>query len=493
MIRIPRGRLSFSNVGLRWPALLMVFAVAAATRIAAELPGGFVPSGDWYQYSRVAENILRGCGVSLSVPGSGTCVPHFGGNGLPGYPFFIAAVWSVFGSTKAAVLWAQVVVSALAVPRLAYGASRMSGPTAGLLCGLVAALSPLQAFMVRFPLTEALTIAAINWLLAELALSVADRRLRVLPLACVLTVGLFLRLDFAAFLVPVAVVGIWIHGISVAALRGGLLAVALCVPLGLWSARNVAVGISVVPPVANGWMLSDGSVGPLGFLDWVMQWVTIEEQRNALLFFGANNYDRIQLLSGARLPAGQDDRARELLAELRTHTGQPFPADTNTAFAAMAAEAAQARSLQDTIVLRARQTWGFWRSWAQPLPNELRPPDTSPEAEFMQLWIKRSFTSGLEPLLNTLTRDYRFLLGITFILSVLAFRRGSSERRLFTLAAASVVIIKTALAVAALALEQRYTVTAVPMMEFAVALSMLELVRRFRRRRELGAAAEARA
>ena len=40
-------------------------------------------------YETVAENILSGCGVSLSPVGSGECVPHFGGNQGPGYPAFI--------------------------------------------------------------------------------------------------------------------------------------------------------------------------------------------------------------------------------------------------------------------------------------------------------------------------------------------------------------------------------------------------------------------
>ena len=36
--------------------------------------------GDYDIYSKVAKNILRGCGVSLSDPLLDDCVPHFGGN-----------------------------------------------------------------------------------------------------------------------------------------------------------------------------------------------------------------------------------------------------------------------------------------------------------------------------------------------------------------------------------------------------------------------------
>ena len=45
--------------------------------------------GDYEIYTTVAKNILKGCGVSLSNPLTNDCVPHFGGNHGPGYPFFI--------------------------------------------------------------------------------------------------------------------------------------------------------------------------------------------------------------------------------------------------------------------------------------------------------------------------------------------------------------------------------------------------------------------
>ena len=38
---------------------------------------GIIAKGDWDIYLQVAENILNGCGVSISKVSDDVCVPHF--------------------------------------------------------------------------------------------------------------------------------------------------------------------------------------------------------------------------------------------------------------------------------------------------------------------------------------------------------------------------------------------------------------------------------
>ena len=59
--------------------------------------------GDGTIYMLVASNILNGCGVSMSELGGEACIPHFGGNQGPGYPAFIALIWSLSGHCNLAV------------------------------------------------------------------------------------------------------------------------------------------------------------------------------------------------------------------------------------------------------------------------------------------------------------------------------------------------------------------------------------------------------
>ena len=94
---------------------LVVFFIAVVPRI---LVGALYPYifGDWDTvYKFVAENILINHCVSQSLPSSGLCVPHWGGNQLPGFPFFAAVVWAVLGKSDWAILAGQSVLAALAI------------------------------------------------------------------------------------------------------------------------------------------------------------------------------------------------------------------------------------------------------------------------------------------------------------------------------------------------------------------------------------------
>ncbi len=459
---------------LRWRILAVLYGIAIAIRaVTLLLPDVHAPDGDWPVYATVARNILDGCGVSLSPPGSGECRPHFGGNGLPGYPAFIAVVWSLSGGGKIPVLWAQALVSALAVPRLAYAVSRLAGARAGLLCGAVAALSPLQAFMVRYGLAEALTLGALNWLLAELALSLAVGRLRVVAVAAPLAAALFLRLDSVVYTVPVAIVALQIHGLRIGLLRGVAVAVCLALPLGSWTARNLAAGVPVLP-TARQWMLPDGSRGPLGYLAWLREWVTNEDQRSAAAFFQVDTYQMIHLLPGSFLPAGEAARAQTLLDQLKRHAGQPFPPAIDAAFATMAADLRQSRPALETAELRLIQGATLWRSWIEPLPKELRPADGPLSPGLLLTWLGRALGGSASALLNTLTRFYRVALGLAFLVAVATLPRQPPARAALTLGASSIVLLKSTLAATGLFLEARYNVTAVPIVELTVMLMVAE-------------------
>ena len=451
--------------------LVALTLLALLVRAAAESVGGPASDGDWPVYARVAANILRGCGVSLSDPTGKACVPQFGGNGLPGYPAFIAATWALFGVGKQQVLWAQAGIACLAVPYLAYAVGRMSGPAMGLLAGMVAALSPLQAFMVKFGLAEALTIAAINWLLAEFALSVALQRLRVVPIACAVSVALWLRLDSVLLLLPVAVLGLYLHRFGAAVSRGAAIALIIAAPLAAWSVRNVAVGLPLKPP-ASGWLLPDGSQGPLGYFAWVGQWATTPSERSNALFFETTNFNRIKLAPAyARSP---DDRAiiESLMDRLRAASGAPFPVEIDAEFKRLAGERMAERPALQTLRLRLLQAVSLWRAWATPLPIDYAPAASESTAAFARDWIANS-THTLGGLLTTAIWLYRFLLAGVFIVtaaaSILFWQRPVCA---FALGALAMIAGKAALAVLILAMEIRYTVTVVPLIELTALLGL---------------------
>ena len=193
----------------------IAFLGVAALAFLARLPfillfptGG----GDSDVYTTVAQNILSGCGVSLSDPASGACVPHFGGNQGPGYPIFMAAVWFLSNHADMAVRLVQAAILAAAIGFAAYALSALvKSRGAGLALGIVLALSPLQLAWPRYLQTETLSLAAVNCFFAVVLLSIRDNRLRVIAFGVTLAVGTFVRLDLVTLTIPVAVLAFALH------------------------------------------------------------------------------------------------------------------------------------------------------------------------------------------------------------------------------------------------------------------------------------------
>ena len=71
-----------------------------------------VITGDWASYNTIANNIINGCGVSLSLDGD-PCIKHFGGNQGPGYPFFISIIYSLLGKNTFNIIIVQNIILAI--------------------------------------------------------------------------------------------------------------------------------------------------------------------------------------------------------------------------------------------------------------------------------------------------------------------------------------------------------------------------------------------
>ncbi|MBM3557543.1 MAG: glycosyltransferase family 39 protein, partial [Alphaproteobacteria bacterium] len=172
-------------------------------------------SGDTKVYLTVARNILENACVSLSDPASGACLPHWGGNQLPGYPAFVALVWKLFGESDIAIVIAQSVIGAAAVAYAGYALLRFLGDARRAVWGVaLLAFSPLCVPWTRWILTDGLSIAATLWVFSELVLSIARRQLRILAVALSAITALFLRYDNIVLIVPIALVGVALHGFT---------------------------------------------------------------------------------------------------------------------------------------------------------------------------------------------------------------------------------------------------------------------------------------
>ena len=244
-------------------AIVVIAALLPRLALAIFFPGG---GGDTLRYESVTLNILQNGCVSLSDPTVGDCIPHWGGNQLPGYPIFLSLVWAVSGVSWLSASIVQIILSTTAICYLLCAIHRLCGEWyPAFAVGLTVALSPLQIPWSRMALTETLSFAIIIWIFAELAFSLAANRLRVWPLGLSITAAIFIRYDNAFLCLAIAICGFYLHGPKQALLRGALISAIVAVPVLGWMVRGIAHGLSAVPHVTT---LEDGGSPPHGFLNW---------------------------------------------------------------------------------------------------------------------------------------------------------------------------------------------------------------------------------
>ena len=337
--------------------------------IASRVVLGFIPrltSGDWPLYSDVARNILRGCGVAVTQADTGACVKHFGGNQLPLFPAFVAAIWGIVGESEISIRIGQSVMAGLAAMWLVYAVARASRSSlATLLAGLALAASPAQGYLAGDLLTETLALAATQWVLAELLLSFADGAFRVLPLGLAMIAATWARMDGILLAVPVAATALWLHGPRQAIrtlVVAGLIAAA---PLAGWAGRNIDVGISPLPQIFT---QVDGREGPLGYFAWLRTWIVTPQDRAAAMFFYRPfNFNGVVFPDNIYLDDTERTQVQALLIRLRAANGHPFPADVDAEFRKLAERRWQQQTAADVVNVNLRRAFWLVRGWIEPI------------------------------------------------------------------------------------------------------------------------------
>ena len=152
--------------------LYLIFILAFSVRLIFVL---LYPAlgGDADIYMLVASNIVNGCGVAISLVSAETCVPHFGGNQGPGYPFFIALNWWLFDNSNLATRITQNAVLCLSIIYFILALEKfMSCRKKAAIVGIIIAVSPCTVAWPRFMQTETLALAGTLWVFSALLNSV---------------------------------------------------------------------------------------------------------------------------------------------------------------------------------------------------------------------------------------------------------------------------------------------------------------------------------
>ncbi len=458
-----------TNLGRSELWLIALAALLPRLSLAVFAPAG---AGDWGTYSVVANNVLLNQCVSLSDPASAACLPHWGGNQLPGYPWFMALVWSVFPRGLGSIVIAQAALTTLSTVYLArHAAPLFPNRRWALTAGLLLALSPLVVPLTRVGLPDALAVAATQWVLAELVRSHCEARLRVGPLAMALIAAVFLRYDSVFLALPIALTGIAVHGLTEAFKRGLVLALIVAIPLGIWWGRSVAAGLDTFPKPYGG-------APPMGYISWGKTWAVDQYQGPSWAYvIGTKYYDHIDI--DPKIYRNDDERRRveSLVAELKGHTKKPFPPHIDAAFAEIAAERRAAEPWRYWVVLPLKRAAALWfsprNSAAWPVSLRLAPTETA--ANWSRL-VEITLANPGSALVKLGTAAYRLVLPLAALaLLALAWRKRWRLEVWLLANALTLALARTLFMAAMLLTEPRYVVETMPFLELAAVAALARL------------------
>ncbi len=243
----------------------------------------FNVDGDSLIYGGIAKNLLRQGRYALGSPG-GAVDPTL--IRLPGYPFFLALCFRLFGMENyfAAAL-AQIALDLLGCLLLAAFVRRIApapfGRRAALAALWLAALCPFTASYAAMPLAETPTLFAIALALWSMARFQEDPRwANALWWTLAVTAAALLRPDgalLAIALAPAFFGGLEpVSGQGASALRARLRMAAVCLllallPFAVWTLRNWRV-FHVFEPLAPRLANDPGEPANSGWERWVASW-----------------------------------------------------------------------------------------------------------------------------------------------------------------------------------------------------------------------------
>jgi len=245
---------------------------------------------------------------------------------LPGYPLFLALVFSLFGwGNFNAVLLAQIGFDLLGCWLIARFVREQVSERAGTVAMALAALCPFTASYATIALTECLSIFAVSlalWSSGRLLQAQAEGRLdRVAALwaSLAMAMAVLLRPDGALVGVSVLFAVVWYAWRQQRLLRGvktaltcGLLA---ALPLAPWTARNWRT-FRVIQPLAPRRVNDPGEFVAYGFYHWMNTWSVDIVSTGAVFWnLGSDVINVNDLPSRAFDSPAQRAQTAELLAE----------------------------------------------------------------------------------------------------------------------------------------------------------------------------------
>ena len=468
---------SMSNIYL----LVLLFTLITRLVFIIYFPTG---GGDWIIYSTVAENILSGCGVSLSSIGSGECEPHFGGNQGPGYPVFVFLSWLIGGHEDVYIRVFQLffyISSLLYLVRAIkiYTSSRK----VALWVGIILALSPLGVAWPRYLQTETLVISGTLWVFSELLLSLHQKKFRTIPIAISLIFTTFIRLDAVLLVAPVVTTLFIIHRPVDAFKKGLLMAIVFSLPWSAWLTRNYVVGMDSILP--SQMALPQNAKAPDGYLKWCKTWTTLEYQRPGSQWpITRFVYDKIVIDNNIYATNEEKIKVKKLIEDLKKYTGKPFPRDIDNEFLIIANERINNNLVDYYLIKPIHRIWSLWTNiygsygWPTELPGYVSHQERL-EVSRGNILQKVSFALKY-PIVASgkiIVNLWKIALYLLFIMVLFKVVNTHKKTILYpiVLLVVNFIVARSLFSGYANFVETRYTIAVIPIMEILVIMFYLRM------------------
>jgi 4-amino-4-deoxy-L-arabinose transferase-like glycosyltransferase len=290
---------------------------------------------------------------------------------LPGYPIFLAACFTLFGTANyLAVLWVQTALDLATCILLAALAKRLCGERAAIATLWIAALCPFTANYAAVALTEvpcffaaALAFFAFERWLTNFRRNTPSNKWAAFT-GFALIAGLLLRPDQALVAVAIVPAMLW------TGLRSRELAfphrvlptliatLFIVLPLSLWAARNWHV-YHVFQPLAPRYANDPGESNPYGFQRWYRTWaIDFKSTFDVYWVYDGGTVDMKDLPARAFDTPAQRAATAQLYAQYNDAGAATQPIDN--AFAALADQRIAAHPLRYYIALPTARVLNMW-------------------------------------------------------------------------------------------------------------------------------------
>jgi hypothetical protein len=315
--------------------------------------------GDSISYKYVALNMLNNGCISLSNPDTSLCVPHWGGNQLPGYPAFLAVNYFFFGVNDLAPKISAAFIGSLALIYLFWSIQKHLGnDKTTLIVTAVLAFSPLCFAQSRFLLTEQLTISLVIILLAEIIILLSSQRVRLFKISLTFSLLFFVRYDSVALIPPLIFLLYIVSAEKKFVSNTIIFVVLITLPVVAISLRHLAVDLPIFPEPR---FVHDGSKNPKGYVNWAKSWMYKSDHAETIMFpLAYKNHADIILPTDLIMDKGCYEISQNLVSELQGFDGKVFPIHIDEAFETLADDYLCSKSLPEKTLLDFKRAFHMW-------------------------------------------------------------------------------------------------------------------------------------